>query len=135
FSALEFYRGFLGSATLVDYLPDGGLLAIDEPDAVAATAREFEEQVEQLHTDLLERGEVPPGLARPFRAWSQIERKRACQVQIRFDPDTEGLPFVHAPKFGSRLDPFLGLLVERRHDLAVVVSQQAGRLAELLQEQ
>ena len=31
------------------------LLAIDEPDAVERFAAEFEEQVEQLHTDLLER--------------------------------------------------------------------------------
>jgi transcription-repair coupling factor (superfamily II helicase) len=135
FSALEFYRGFLGAATLVDYLPENGLLAIDEPDAVSGTAREFEEQVEQLHADLLERGEVPPGIARPYRSWSEIERKHVCQLEIRFDPDSEGLPFVHAPKYGSRLDPFLGSLVERRHELAIVVSQQAGRLGELLQEQ
>ncbi len=135
FSALEFYRGFLGSATLVDYLPPDGLLAIDEPAAVSATAREFEEQVEQLHADLLERGEVPPGLARPYRPWAAIQRKRPGQLEVRFDPDIEGLPFVHAPKFGSRLDPFVTGLVERRHSLAVVVSQQASRLSELLQEQ
>jgi len=135
FSALEFYRGFLGSNTLIDYVPGGGLLAIDEPDAVSATAREFEEQVEQLHADLLERGEVPPGLARPFRPWAEIERKHAHQLEIKLDPDIEGLPFAHAPKFGSRLDPFLTGLMEQRHELAVVVSQQAGRLAELLQEQ
>ncbi|HET6315154.1 MAG TPA: DEAD/DEAH box helicase, partial [Chloroflexota bacterium] len=135
FSALEFYRGFLGSATLVDYLPAGGLLAIDEPAAVSATAREFEEQVEQLHADLLERGEVPPGLARPYRPWAEIHRKRPGQLEVRFDPDIEGLPFVHAPKFGSRLDPFLTSLVERQHSLALVVSQQASRLSELLQEQ
>ena len=67
FPALEFYRGFLGSATLADYLPADGLLVLDEPEAVSRFAEEFEEQVEQLHADLLERGEVPPGLARPFR--------------------------------------------------------------------
>src|SRR5215207_1099379 len=31
FSTLEFYRGFLGTATLIDYLPTDGILAIDEP--------------------------------------------------------------------------------------------------------
>src|SRR5215207_4367235 len=31
FSTLEFYRGFLGTATLIDYLPADGILAIDEP--------------------------------------------------------------------------------------------------------
>src|SRR5438309_450689 len=74
FSALEFYRGFLGTATLVDYLAADGLLVLDEPEAVSRYAEEFEEQVEQLHTDLLERGEVPPGLARPYRPWREIVR-------------------------------------------------------------
>jgi transcription-repair coupling factor (superfamily II helicase) len=138
FSALEFYRGFLGSATLVEYLPAEGVLAVDEPDAVAATAREFEEQIEQLHTDLLERGEVPPGLARPYRSWADVLRgvpKNATRLDVKLDPDARGLPFVHAPKFGSRLDPFLSSLVERHHDTTIVVSQQASRLTELLQEQ
>src|SRR5438105_3437564 len=75
FSALEFYRGFLGTATLADYLPGDGLLVLDEPEAVSRFAEEFEEQVEQLHADLLERGEVPPGLARPFRPLRETARR------------------------------------------------------------
>jgi transcription-repair coupling factor (superfamily II helicase) len=138
FGALEFYRGFLGSDTLVNYLPTGGVLAIDEPESVALTAREFEEQVEQLHADLLERGEVPPGLARPYRPWADAMRgvpEALQRLDVRLDPDLEGLPFVHAPKYGSRLDPFLATLVERKSEIAIVVSQQASRFAELLQEQ
>jgi transcription-repair coupling factor (superfamily II helicase) len=135
FAALEFYRGFLGAATLADYLPSDGLMILEEPDAIRRFAEEFEEQVEQLHTDLLERGEVPPGLARPYRPWREIGRslKGPC-LELRFDPDVEGLPFAHAPKYGSRLDPFLSHVVE--HDKAiVVVSQQTDRLCELLSEQ
>ncbi|MBV9583085.1 MAG: transcription-repair coupling factor, partial [Chloroflexi bacterium] len=135
FPALEFYRGFLGAATLVNYLGPDGVLVLEEPDGVARFAEEFEEQVEQLHTDLLERGEVPPGLARPYRPWRQAARQvEADRVELRFDPDVEGLPFAHAPKFGSRLDPFLTHVVEAEHT-TVVVSQQASRLSELLAEQ
>src|SRR6266852_1432534 len=136
FPALEFYRGFLGTATLIDYLPDGGLLVLDEPEAVARFAEEFEEQVEQLHADLLERGEVPPGLARPFRPWREISRSTDAnaRVDIRLDPDLESLPFTHAPKYGGRLDPFLAKVVEDQRNTHVVVSQQASRLSELLQE-
>ena len=79
-------------------------------------AREFEEQVEQLHADLLERGEIPPGLARPYRPWAECLRERARGARawsVRLDPDAESLPFVHAPKYGGRLDPFLGALVDR----------------------
>ena len=37
-------------------------------------------------------------------------------VDVKLDPDAESLPFVHAPKYGGRLDPFLAGLLERRHD-------------------
>ncbi|HEX8966444.1 MAG TPA: transcription-repair coupling factor [Chloroflexota bacterium] len=135
FPALEFYRGFLGSATLVDYLSASGVLIVDEPEAVARLGEEFEEQVEQLHTDLLERGEVPPGLARPYRPWREaIRASRASRLEVRFDPDAEGLPFAHAPKYGGRLDGFLGH-VTRSIGSTIVVSQQASRLGELLSEQ
>ena len=134
FGALEFYRGFLGAATLVDYLPTDGILVLDDPEAVSRFAEEFEEQVEQLHADLLERGEVPPGLARPYRPWREIMRPlNADQVELRFDPDVESLPFAHAPKYGGRLDPFLSHVVAGPR--SIIVSQQASRLGELLQEQ
>ena len=135
FGALEFYRGFLGSATLIDYLPADGLLILDEPQAIARYAEEFEEQVEQLHTDLLERGEVPPGLARPYSPWREAMRNvSADRVEVRFDPDAESLPFAHAPKYGGRLDTFLEAVTQSAAT-TVVVSQQASRLSELLAEQ
>src|SRR5712691_7434085 len=114
FSALEFYRGFLGTATLTDYLPEAGLLILDEPEAVARYAEEFEEQVEQLHADLLERGEIPPGLARPYRPWRDVIRPRSAlpRLDIKLDPDLESLPFEHTPKYGGRLNPFLANVVE-----------------------
>src|SRR5207237_4027721 len=43
-------------------------------------------------------------------------------------------PFAHAPKYGGRLEPFLGHVTESPAQ-TVVVSQQASRLAELLEEQ
>ena len=138
FGALEFYRGFLGTATLSDYLPADGVLVLVEPTAVAGVAREFEEQVEQLHTDLLDRGEVPIGLERPYREWRDVVRHldpTGRQLDVVLDPDVPGLPFVHAPRFGGRLDAFMDALDRPRgHNRAVVVSQQSDRLAELLRE-
>ena len=138
FAALEFYRGFLGTATLADYLPADGLLVLDEPVAVSRLAEEFEEQVEQLHADLLERGEVPPGLARPYRPWREVLRHvTTARLHVRLDPDAETLPFEHAPKYGGRIDAFLSAVLEERPHVGstIIVSNQASRLAELLQEQ
>ncbi|MBV9173322.1 MAG: DEAD/DEAH box helicase, partial [Chloroflexi bacterium] len=136
FPALEFYRGFLGTATLLEYLPSDGLLVLEEPDALNRSGEEFEEQVEQLHADLLERGEVPPGLARPYRPWRELLRRgTAPALHIRFDPDAESLPFEHAPRYGGRLDGFLTQVIDDPRANVVIVSQQASRLSELLQEQ
>ncbi|HEY0584306.1 MAG TPA: transcription-repair coupling factor [Chloroflexota bacterium] len=136
FPALEFYRGFLGGSTLVDYLPANGVLALDEADVVSRLAEEFEEQVEQLHADLLDRGEVPPGMVRPYRPWRDAVRHLSVdRVEIKLDLDVDTLPFEHAPKYGGHLEPFLTSVVERERETMVVVSQQASRLSELLQEQ
>jgi transcription-repair coupling factor (superfamily II helicase) len=138
FASLEFYRGLLGSATLPDYMPASGVLAVEEPTAVAAVAREFEEQVEQLHTDLLDRGEVPRGLVRPYRAWSEVLRRLhpgTRRLDVGLNPDAPGLPFVHAAKFGGRLDAFLDAVEQPRPPVrSVIVSQQSDRLAELIGE-
>jgi transcription-repair coupling factor (superfamily II helicase) len=135
FPAIEFYRGYLGAATLLDYLPGDGILVLEDPTVLTATGREFEEQVEQLHADLLERGEIPSGLARPYRPWRDTlqHARPARRIHLGFDPDAESLPFEHAPKYGGRLDTFFGGLRDSR--CSVVVSQQADRLSELLGEE
>jgi transcription-repair coupling factor (superfamily II helicase) len=158
FPAIEFYRGYLGAATLLDYLPGDGVLVLEEPTVLAATGREFEEQVEQLHADLLERGEIPPGLTRPYRPWrSTVDQAPPVRrIHLGFDPDAASLPFEHAPKYGGRLDTFFDNLATTRNvsgrtphpptpgappptpagsSVAVIVSQQADRLSELLAEQ
>src|SRR5258708_29243503 len=114
------------------------MLVLYEPEAVARYAEEFEEKVEQLHADLLEGGGIPAGLARPYRPWREAIRGRVMlpRLDIKLDPDIESLPFEHAPKFGGRLDAFMTQMLERqRHQTAVVISQQASRLSELLHEQ
>ncbi len=139
FTTIEFYRGLLGSATLLDYLPNGGLLVLVDPSAIASATREFEEQVEQLQADLLDRGEIPPGIPAPYRRWMDAVRTaaaRATPVHVLFDPDTDSLPFEHAPKFGGRVDTFLERVLDHRDaERTLVVSQQTSRLRELFEEQ
>ncbi len=139
FPAIELYRGFLGGATLLDYLPDDGVLVLVEPSAIAIATREFEEQVEQLHADLLDRGEIPPGIATPYRRWDAAAHPveaRATAVHVIFDPDADPLPFEHAPRFGGRVDLFLERMAgDRGTARTLVVSQQTSRLRELFEDQ
>ncbi len=73
FALLEAYRGLLGSSSILDYLPEDGLLIVDEPGVVAATARELHRQAEELYLDLRDRGEAPGGLPRPYRTWEELQ--------------------------------------------------------------
>ncbi len=138
--SIEFYRGFLGSATLLDYLPLEAVLVLSEPLALDQASGEFEAQAEQLLADLLERGEVPTGLLRPYRPWletlASATRRLPRLVHLGFDPDADSLPFEHAPKYGGRIDAFLESVLEpHRRRAAIVVSQQTARLHELLLDQ
>ena len=117
FGALEFYRGFLGAATLVDYLPADGILAIDEPEAVTATAARVRGTGRAIarRPARARRSAAWPGATVPPVARTPCARSPApTRLEVRLDPDRDGLPFVHAPKYGGRLDPFLADLVERK---------------------
>src|SRR5439155_20859622 len=72
FPMLESYRAVLGSASILDYLPAGGLLISDEPGSIAATARDLHRQAEELAWDFRERGESPGGMPRPYWTWEEL---------------------------------------------------------------
>lgn len=165
FPLLEWYRGALGSASILDYLPDGGLLVIDEPGAVAATARELQRQAEFLSMDLLERGEAPSGAPLPYWSWEdligRLPHKGLRRLDLVLDPDALDAAFTPPPTWSGRLPELIGALaggaplpwgeagggsrsgpttgegVARGSRIAhvAVVTQQAARLEELLHEQ
>ena len=70
FPMLESFRGLLGTASILDYLPEDGLLISDEPGSIAATARDLHRQAEELAWDFRERGESPGGMPRPYWSWA-----------------------------------------------------------------
>jgi transcription-repair coupling factor (superfamily II helicase) len=144
FPLLEEYRAYLGSATLLDYLPPDALLILDEPASLAETATALATQAAEVHVDLVARGEAPRGLWPAFPAWDDIARQFAAapgtqaprpRVELILDPTAPG-PFEHAPTYGGRLRQFLAACTtDATTQRVVVVSQQDARLRELLVEQ
>jgi transcription-repair coupling factor (superfamily II helicase) len=128
----------LSRATLLDYLPPDGVLALDERHAIANVAREFDRQVAGLRDDLVARGELDPDATAPYLEWQQLaprlEGRAGPRLELEHDPEAETFPFVHPPAFGGRLRHFLDEC--RRHVAAgqrvVVVTQQAQRIGEQL---
>jgi len=161
FPMLEGYRGILGSASILDYLPPDGLLISDEPGAIAATARDLDRQAEELAWDFRERGEAPGGMPRPYWTWMELgwdaaTRGRgdlareargepwdlaasprrliaASRLDLVLDPDALDTAFRPAPTYNGRL-PQLIDDVASSGTRTVIVSQQSARLEELFGE-
>ncbi|MHB8991390.1 MAG: transcription-repair coupling factor, partial [Chloroflexota bacterium] len=140
---LGFYRGFLGRSTLLDYLPQGGLLVLDDPAQIAAVSEELVEQATHLQLQAAERGEIPQGLPPALHEWRDLQNGgrwgHRATIEMRYDPEAEELPFAAPPSYGGKvkmvLDELLGLAQGQTKQLAILlVSQQSQRLADLLAE-
>ncbi len=140
-----FYLPFLTRSTLLEYLPEGALLILDEPADIASAQEEHDRQVTEVRDEMTAQGELPPGMPLPHLPWPQMRDAltgRSPRLELsRWAGDDEGagalrLPFDPAASYGGRLPDLARDLAaaSRRGETAVVVSQQAARLAEVLGE-
>ena len=130
----------LNRATALDHLAPDALIVTDGgaagEEALASHLRHQEEAREALEA----RGELPAGLPALNLAPADVRRAleaRADRVELsRFDSGGERAPFAAAPVFGGRIREAMAWAAARAGEgLAVVVaSQQALRLADLLEE-
>ncbi len=77
FRGIEFYLPLFYSraATLLDYLPPGGLCIVDDWSALQVNVVELDHQAQTLQADLIKAGELPanwPEIAMPYFAWEQL---------------------------------------------------------------
>ncbi|MGE5620666.1 MAG: transcription-repair coupling factor [Sphingomonadaceae bacterium] len=103
---LGFYRGFLGRSTLLDYLPQGGLLVLDDPAQIASVGEDLSAQATHLQLQAVERGEIPIGLPPALREWNVIRdegRRGRAVVEMRYDPEAEELPFAAPASYGGKV--------------------------------
>jgi len=144
FPGLEFYLPlfYTQSASLVDYLPRDGLLALDDPAELADAWSGFEEEAVGLRETAERDGVLPPDYPLPYRTWNQWQEEvedRPLLVlgHAAAEPEGELATHFHAsPRYGGQL---IGVMedVEKARlagERVVVVSRQARRLAELWAE-
>ncbi|HKZ56064.1 MAG TPA: transcription-repair coupling factor [Anaerolineales bacterium] len=140
---LEFYIPSMSSAPsgLHDYLPDRALILIDDRAALMEAITEFEEHAISLRQDLVQGGLLPADFPLPYLTADEIaealaERHAvdlgflAGQVEASSELSTAFSP---GPRFGGQLKPLLHHLdtLTRSGHIAIIVSRQAPRLAEL----
>jgi len=134
-----------GRANLLDYMPGDAILLLDN-------VQQIESEVERIGTESASLGlsspverDVPDKDAANF-CWEDIESKiKGRDKVVELSPWDEAeerdthryyLPFIGAPDFSARFSAFLDRLPELRSQSGriMIVSQQAERIRELLQE-
>ena len=130
--------------TLLDHLPEGALMILDEQDAVLAAAGELDALTSERRDQLAAQAELGPDTPLPHLSEQALAReldlRRPRADLSRWatgrERDAIRLPFAPHDAFAGRLKAAAGDLARGRlrGDRAVVVSQQAQRFAELLAE-
>ena len=129
---------------LVDYLPSDCLVVLVEPGDVAASIGELDAEASEMRESQIEKGELAEEAPVPYLTYPELEarlqRIKQCLTLTRW-PTEEGSPyhlaFASAPGYGGQLELFLAETKEllRKRRRVIIVSQQAARLGELLQEE
>ena len=81
FRGIEFYLPYFYDrpASLIDYLPNNGLVVVDDWQELEAVAQQFEQQAEQVRQDLEARSEIP---YRPHPSVLNLGRNSSSALKI-----------------------------------------------------
>ncbi len=132
---------------LLDHLPKEAFVIIDSPEDVRAIVEEMDSKAKELRETRIERDELSPSYPIPYLSWAQLRQKiKDFQKCFNFwswgDDETSEdfehslLPFTSAPSYGGKLDLFIKDLKTKlvKKERTVIISHQASRLRELMQE-
>ncbi|MEE9199175.1 MAG: DEAD/DEAH box helicase, partial [Dehalococcoidia bacterium] len=144
FEGREYYAHLFQRGTFFDYLPRDALLVLDEPTALRRAYHELDDQAEQLRQQRLEDRELPRAFPKPYLGWPEVKERIdrfATVVRLegwgREEPSSARFSsFVTAHNYGGHLRVFLRELRDllREGNRVAIVSHQASRLSELLQD-
>jgi transcription-repair coupling factor (superfamily II helicase) len=146
FDGLEFYAPYLTqpASSLLAYLSGAGTLLLDDPEALKGTTHDLLAQADDLHAELIGRGEIPPGLRFPLLAPERLQEEIAILPRLEWHARASagavdlgtGNALRSSPSFSGSLKRFMDDCAEFSHEQerVVIVSLQAQRLAELLRE-
>ena len=144
FEGREYYAPLFQQGTFFDYLPKETLLIQDDPLALQMTYQELDEQARQLRDQHVAEREFPRSFPKPYLEWQNISKKiesfhttiNLSKWETEEASSTRFAGFVPSRNYGGHLKVFLRelqVLLKDGHRVAVV-SHQASRLSELLQE-
>lgn len=139
------------SSSLLDFLPPGALVLVDDLSLLEAAVTEFEGQAVKLRAESIAEGTLAENFPIPYFTWSELDdalQARPClelgrstaeeAFSAKQSPVSDQLAacFGHIERFGGRLKPFTEYLekIVTEGSSVVVVSRQSARLQELWAE-
>jgi transcription-repair coupling factor (superfamily II helicase) len=139
----SFLPALLSPFSLLDHLPAGATLILDEPVDLARALDEYVAETATMRLEREARGQLPLGLPPAQSNWHDLQSSLANAGVIelsRFATEDAGAlrpPFGAASGYGGRVRVLARDLAEatRKREAVVIVSQQAQRLATLLGEE
>jgi transcription-repair coupling factor (superfamily II helicase) len=132
----QLYTALFNHGNLLDFLPPGTLIVLDEVSMVESVTTELDAEAAQLHTEKAERGELPSNFPQPYFTWEELQPKLKDfpSLSLAAWGIEEPLDFISAPGYAGKLPLFIKKTVEllAQRKRVVIVSHQASRLSELL---
>jgi len=139
----QLYAPLFNRDSVLDYLPQSALLILDEPQSIKLAMQDLEAKGDELRAEKLERGELPPAFPRPHFVWEELEpavNSQHCLMltswAITEHEQWSDLSFTPALSYAGQLPT----LVKKAREILngkqrlILVSHQASRLSELLEE-
>ena len=137
----QFYAPLFNTDSLLDFLPPDCLLVLDELQNIAQATDDLEAQANQLRTEKLGRGELPPDFPRPYFTWKELEPKISQKPHLMLtawgvgeDEPAYQLNFTSTPSYAGQLPALVKKVKQwlNQKQRLIIVSHQARRLSELL---
>jgi len=132
-------------SSLLDYLPKGSLVLLDDQQAIRDAITEIEEQAVSMRRDLITEGSLAQDFPIPYLTWAEISDTIPRLTSLELSASSETLDetpsrladcFGAGPRFAGQLKPFIDYLGSRVEtgERVTIVSRQTSRLEELWKE-
>ena len=137
---LGFYSGLFNTGTLLEYLPLGSLLILDEPQQLTQETKDIHDRSSTRRKTKIDEGTIPPDFPSPLWDWHDITKSidpTSAQIHLTAMEPGQGdytLDVLPAPLFWGRMDDFVSDVKKRmgQGDRIVVMSKYTIRLEEIL---
>jgi len=140
----QFYAPLFHHDSILSYLPKDALIILDEPQSIEQEMADLDAKADELRTEKSERGELPPNFPRPYFTWEELEspiKSTQCLTLTAWgatrDEKWHELSFAPTPSYAGQLPALVKKVKEMlgQRKRLILVSHQASRLSELLEEE